>query len=417
MPPPTLPHIALAHDWLVGYRGGEAVLDAIVRSLAGHALITGLYTMFADGRPLTPAVDALSRTVWPPGQSRAGVRLRRWLLPAYPRAVDWLSRRLEADADAAEQAPDLLISTSSAAIHGLVAPRSRAGASGTGRVPHLCYCHSPARYLWSQTDQYAGGVRGLALRMAAPRLRARDLAAANRTPGAGGVTRWLANSTHTQRELMRCFGAPSQVVFPPVRTEYFTPEPETDAVEAVIAGQTLPREFLLCAGAVEPYKRVDLALHAAREADVPLVVSGSGSMLASVRRLAAKLHGTGAPKQVLFLGRVSDADLRTLFRRTRALLHPQIEDFGITAVEAQACGTPVVAMAQGGALDTVIDGTTGVHVHEQSGPALAAGVRALPPRGARVTDACRQNALRFSEPFFAAAVLHHVEDLLGDKGF
>ncbi len=381
---PPRPHIAIAHDWLCGYRGGEAVLDRIARLAARVGEANSLFVMFNDRRPMTGAVDALARHTSIVGLApAASTSLRRWLLPLYPLAVADLSRML---ARLHRRRPiDLVISTSSAAVKGLRPPRR---ADGTP-VPHLCYCHAPARYLWSQTDEYARGSRGslraAGLRAFGERLRRWDAATADERH----VTRFLANSSHTRAEIQRCYGRDAHVVFPPVRTDYFTPGPARDR-----------GDFWLVVSALEPYKRVDLAIEAARLAGKRLVVAGRGSQESALRAMAGG--------RVTFAGRVPDAELRRLYRTAEALLFPQIEDFGIVAVEAQACGLPVVARSAGGALDIVIDGVTGALFDDPTPEALAAAAARAP----RDESACRQNAERFSEAIFDRAVLAHIAALV-----
>jgi glycosyltransferase involved in cell wall biosynthesis len=331
-------------------------------------------------------------------------RVRRWLLPLYPATVASLSRRLARDH---ARAPiDLLISSSSAAIKGLRAPAG---------VPHLCYCHTPARYLWSQAEQYGGGLRGLGLRLLGGRLRKWD----RRT--ARGVTAFLANSTHTQREIARCYGRESVVLCPPVRTDYFTPGEAPWTGEAPTwlrrAGFNGDKPFWLAAGALEPYKCFDDAMEAARLAGVPLVIAGAGSQ---ERRLRREAHGG-----VVLVGRVSDEQLRDLYRAARLLAFLQIEDFGIVPVEAQACGCPVLARMAGGALDTVVDRATGAHFlwerwepffevdrnEPNDGPLLDAVAR-VPERTAATTAACRANAERFGADAFAAGLRKAVAEVL-----
>lgn len=400
--------VALAHDWLVGYRGGEAVLDRIARLVESEIALREpmIYTMFDDGQPLTPALDALPRTVSFLNRLPLSKRARRWLLPLYPTAVRGLSKQLVAAQQSDQSRIDLLISTSSAAIHGLTLPAD----SG---VPHICYCHTPARYLWSQSDQYASGLRGLGLSLFAPSLRDTDRQASK------GVTHWIANSAHTQSEISRCFGRESRVIHPPVRTDFFTPAASGDSASTSTL-PSLPDRFLLAAGALEPYKRFDLAIHAAQIAGLPLVIAGNGSQRAKLESLAreANSHGgssSDAPTpNVTFLGRVTDEQLRELFRRAEMLLFPQIEDFGITAVEAQACGTPVVAFAKGGAIDTVIPNVTGALFQDQTAEALAAAIAACPSKPA-CTQACRQNAERFAESVFDQQMLGMIQSALAER--
>ncbi len=378
---PTNYRIALAHDWLCGYRGGEAVLDRLARIVLADHVAAGLYVMTDDGQPLTDAIDALAHTRSALSSLPGGSgRFRRWLLPLYPRAVAQLSGKLGA---AHKRQPiSLLVSTSSAAIKGLRPPPG---------VPHLCYCHTPARYIWSQSAQYEAGLRGVGLRLVRERYRAWDRASAQ------GVTRFIANSQHTAREIERCFGMPSAVVHPPVRTEFFTPDP---AIQR--------EDFWLCVGALEPYKRVEIAIAAAALAGKRLVVVGTGSCERALR--------SAAGPDTVFEGGVNHERLRDLYRRAAVLLFPQVEDFGIVAVEAQACGLPVVAAGAGGALDSVQHGSTGELVTAPTADSLAAA--AVRVTGCVLRDArpwaqrCRANAVNFSEERFDCAMRSEMLSLL-----
>ena len=373
----THPRFALAHDWLCGYRGGEAVLERIASLAQDTGEVDTLYTMFDDRRPLAPTTDSLRHCV--SHLSKLPGPWRRWLLPAYPLAVRSLSRRLRARQ---KHAPvDLVISTSSAAIKGLRPPPG---------VPHLCYCHAPARYVWSVRSEYDGGGR------LTDRIRAAGLAAyggffkAWDRKTAANVSTFLANSSHTAAEIQRCYGRTSHVVFPPVRTEFFTPDPR------------VPREdFWLFAGALEPYKRADLAAEAALHARTRLIVVGTGSAEASLRQ---QYESRG----VEFKGRVTDEQLRDLYRRARLLVFPQIEDFGITAVEAQACGCPVVARDIGGARDTVIAAESGSFFSETTARAIATAAAECPSDA----SACRANAERFAAAVFDTEMRRHIDAAL-----
>ncbi|QKK07902.1 MAG: glycosyltransferase [Planctomycetota bacterium] len=314
-----------------------------------------LYTMFDDRKPLAPATDASEHCV--SGLNALPGGWRRWLLPAYPLAVWSLSRRLRAQQT--HSPVDIVVSTSSAAIKGLRPPPG---------VPHLCYCHAPARYVWSVRREYDGGGR------LSDRLRAIGLAAfggafkAWDRATAANVSTFLANSSHTAAEIHRCFGRRAEVVFPPVRTEFFTPDPR------------VPREdFWLFAGALEPYKRADLAAEAALHAGARLVIVGTGSIEDSLRRQYE-------PKGVEFRGRVTDEQLRDLYRRARLLAFPQIEDFGITAVEAQACGCPVVARDLGGAARHGRPRADRRVLRGDHAPGNRPGGRGVPCRRARLQD-------------------------------
>lgn len=377
-PEPSRPRVALAHDWLVGMRGGELVLDRLARLVRDHHHPAHLYCMFDSGQPHTPAIDALGKHA--SFLNRLPARARRWLLPLYPRAVASLSAQLARDH--AREPIDLLISSSSAAISGLRPPEG---------VPHLCYCHAPARYVWSQTREYSEGsaLRALGLRLFAPSFRDWN----RRT--AGNVTAFIANSTHTAREIERRFDRDAAVIHPPVRTDFFTPPDEDPSCART--------DRWLFVGALEPYKRADLAIAAAIHAGVPLDIVGEGSDRARLERLAARAPG------VALLGRVPDEQLRDLYRTRRCLLFPQIEDFGIVAVEAQACGMPVVARRAGGSLDSVLEHQTGSFFDEPTARALLDAIDRLP---SGPDAACRRNAERFSEEAFDGRMCEAIERTL-----
>jgi glycosyltransferase involved in cell wall biosynthesis len=360
--PPTSPkpRIALAHDWLCGYRGGEAVLDRIARLIAAEFTPAGLYVMIDDGRPLTPAIDSLEHiTSFLQNLPGGPGRLRRWYLPLYPRAVAHLSAKLAAGHR--RKPIDLVISTSSAAIKGLRPPPG---------VHHLCYCHSPPRYLWSQQEEYARGrdilsrLRRAGLSAAAARLRDWDVATA------ANATEFLANSTYTAGQIRACYGRDAAVVHPPVRTDFFTPDP------------TIKRQdFWLVVSALEPYKRIDLAIRAANQARHELLIAGEGSQSRLLRSIAGPT--------IRFLGRVDDERLRELYRTAALLLFPQVEDFGIVAAEAQACAMPVVARGAGGVRDIVEPGITGAFFDEPTPEAILDAVARIPKD---CGEACRNRA-------------------------
>ncbi|MBZ0172985.1 MAG: glycosyltransferase, partial [Phycisphaerales bacterium] len=193
--------MALAHDWLVSRRGGEAVLERIARLVRTHYLHAGLYTLFRKGKQSWSSLEGfdvhVSRLNLLPGSAR------RWLLPLYPAAVNGLSERL---ARHVETGPiDLLVSTSSGMIKGMKAP---------GSARHLCYCHAPARYLWSVQDEYTRGGPGGSVRKAGFGLFGERLRAWDRKT-ATNVDAFIANSRHTAREIERCFGREAEVIHPP----------------------------------------------------------------------------------------------------------------------------------------------------------------------------------------------------------
>lgn len=364
------PDIVLIHDWLVTVRGAERVLDRFATNYGP----TDIYSLVHDGSPLTPAIDAC-RFHLSPLQRMPGGRgpLRRWYLPMIPRMIECLKIR---DCD-------LVLSDSSSVAKSVKIPEG---------VPHLCYCHSPARYIWDQTEDYASGSMGFLRASGLRAIRGRFQAWDRRT--ADRVDHFLANSRHIADRIRRCWDRDSTVVYPPVRTEYFTPDPE-------IARE----DWFIVVGALEPYKRTDVAIKAAVQGGYRIKVVGNGSQLDSLRD--ESLPG------VEFLGRVPDDRLRDLYRSARAILFPQEEDFGIVAVEAQACGCPVIALGRGGALEIVSD-DSGLFVHSQTPEAFSDAMRESSQWSIKDSN-CRLNSERFSCEVFDAEIDRQIRKLLPDQ--
>jgi glycosyltransferase involved in cell wall biosynthesis len=321
--------VALVHDWLTGMRGGEKVLERIVGLLPSAEIFTlvwnrGSVSAAIESRPIHTSF--LQRL---PDASRR----YRWYLPLFARAIESLDLA----------GFDVVISSSHAVAKGVRAP---AGAF------HLSYLHTPMRYIWELEDQYFGHFRGPAawfVRRTCARLRAWDV----RT--AAGPHVMLANSAHVVERIRRHYGRDAEIVHPPVDVARFAP------------GEG-PRDIVLLAGAMAPYKRGDLAIEACARLGRRLVVVGSGQQEAQLRAIA----GPG----VEFRGWVSGEDLVELDRRASMLLFPGEEDFGIVPVEAMAAGCPVVAYGRGGALETV-----GRGADAQALARVAAGGAAVVPGG------------------------------------
>jgi glycosyltransferase involved in cell wall biosynthesis len=365
--------VALAHDWLTGMRGGEKVLEAICNLYPDAPL----YTLVRVKGAVSAAIEAHPiHTSWVQRLPRAG-RFYRHYLPLFPAAVESF------DLDDY----DLVISSSHCAVKSVVT---------RGRAVHICYCHSPMRYAWDQFDAYfgpdqVGRIPSRLLRPVMARLARWDAATAGR------VDRFLANSQYVAGRIRRYYNRGSTVVYPPVDTDFFHPAADDAQVASV-----------LVVSALVPYKRLDLAIGAARLTNVPLRIVGQGPEESRLRRLAE-----GAP--VEFLGWRSDDDIRTLYRAASTVLLPGVEDFGIVPVEAQACGTPVVALGQGGAIETVVDGVTGALVEEPSAEAFADAISRV--LGADLDPAViRRNAERFSPAVFRAAFTAAVDETITTHG-
>lgn len=368
--------IALVHDWLVTLRGGERVLDAFCELFPNAVL----HTLVRHEGVATPRIEAMQhRTSF--ADRLPGLRQRhRWLLPIYPTAVQRM--------DLTEF--DVVLSSSHCVAKAVV--------PGPGAV-HVCYSHTPVRYAWDRTDDYLAGttpalaVAAPLLRVAAAALRRFDLATLDR------VDSFVANSANTAGKIERFYGRPATVVPAPVDLARFAPLPRRRIGNGAAAeGSDAPDRpgYDLVLGSMVPYKRVDLAVAAwAQMPERRLVVVGDGPERARLQRLATP--------NVHFAGRVAEEDLGHWYSGANLLAFPGEEDFGIVPLEAQACGTPVVALGRGGALETVVDGVTGIHFGDESPEALVAAVRRLD--GLRLEEAAiRAQAARFGRTAFIAKI-------------
>lgn len=366
------PRVAVVHERFTELAGSENVVEQLSLEWPDaeiHAPIVRAEGVPAglSGYPHTGKLDLLYRLL---GQGSYAP-----LLPLLPRAFRQM-RLPTADV--------VLISHHAFATQAVFATEA----------PAIAYVHSPARWAWDpqlRAGEAGGRVGELALTALSVRTRRAEVAAAPR------LARILANSSAVAQRIERCWGRPAQVVHPPVDTDFYTVDRSVER-----------EDFFLLAGRLVPYKRPDLAVRAAREADVPLVVAGEGRFLQRCRELAG-------PK-TSFLGRVPDAELRELHRRSRALLMPGVEDFGIMPVESMACGTPVIALNEGGAVDTVLPGRTGEMVAQGTEEEVLAGfVQALRTfrRDDYDPEVVRKHAELFSRDAFRATMRHVVGEVVG----
>lgn len=343
--------IALVHDYLLVRRGAERTFAAMAACFPEAPI----YTLLYDAEAMAQDFDG--RQVHTSYLQRLGLRQRgfRALLPLLPTAVEALP----------VGGYDVVVSSSSAFAHGI---RPGPGAA------HICYCHSPFRYAWHERDRSLGeappSMRPF-VRTALDRVRRWDVEASRR------VTAYVANSRITQERIRRFYGRESTVVHPPVDVGRFRPG--------------TPEDFFLVVAEVLHHKGVELALEAARLSRRPLKVVGDGPKLSALR----DRYGASAE----FLGRVDDSDLESLYPRALAVIVPNVEEFGIVAVEAQAAGRPVVAANSGGALETVIPGVTGLHVRTGDVDALARAL-SFTDFGNFDSSRIRANAERFSAETF-----------------
>ena len=375
--------IAVVHDWLDTWRGGENVLAEIL-ALYPDADLFALVDFLPP--PLRARIlHKRVRTSFLQRLPFARTQFRKYL-PLMPHAIESLD----------VSAYDLVISSSHAVAKGVV--------TSPGQL-HLCYCHSPMRYAWDLREQYlepsgfGRGVRGSIVRGVLDYLQRWDRASCVR------VDRFIANSAYIRERIARCYDRDADIIYPPVDVDFFMPDlalPPPDR-----------REFYVTASRWVPYKRVDLVVSAFQALpERRLIVIGDGPEGPRVRAAAGS--------NVEFVGEVPRARMRELMQRARAFVFAAEEDFGILPVEAQACGTPVIAYGRGGALETVQDpgsaSPSGMFFEQQTPSAIAAAVRHFDTLIDGIDAlACARSAARFSSSRFAREFKSFVERSCSDR--
>lgn len=352
------PRVALVHDWLTGMRGGERCLEVFAEMFPDAPI----FTLIHEKGSVSPLLE--SRRVHASPLSRWQFLRRRYrkLLPLFP----WAIRTLPTDEF------DLVISLSHCAAKAVrVGPHAH----------HVCYCFTPARYLWDLSDTYLDPERAswptrLAAQAFWPDLRSWDQASAS------GVDQFIAISDYIAARIQTIYGRDSQVIYPPVELDRFQSVPAAE-VEG----------HYLIVSALAPYKGVDLAVAAFNQSGRQLKIVGKGP---DERRLRAI-----ARPNIEFLGWKSDDDVARLFPRARAFLLPCEEDFGITPLESMASGRPVIAFGTGGARETVVDGETGVFFDELTPSSLNDAIARFEARPSEFDpERCRARAAEFDRAVF-----------------
>ncbi|MBX5442390.1 MAG: glycosyltransferase [Solirubrobacteraceae bacterium] len=347
--------VALIHDFLLDVRGAERTFAALADLFPEADLFTAVY----DPRGTEGRFEHRNVNTSFLQRLRPTARTFRPLLPFYPYAMEALDL----------SGYDLVVSSSSAWAHGVIVDPD---------AVHVCYCHNPFRYAWNARDETLserGALQRAALRVVFQRWRQWDWIAAQR------VDRYIANSETTRRRIRRYFGRESVVVYPPVETSRFKPGPVAD--------------YYVVLSELMPHKRIHLAVEAFNRLRLPLIVIGNGPDARRLRRMAGPT--------ITFTGRVSDERAAELLSAARALIVTATEEFGIAAVEAQAAGRPVIALAEGGVRETVQEGVTGTFYDTPDPDALAEAVLGFDALGADPA-ACVANADRFDVAHFRHAI-------------
>jgi glycosyltransferase involved in cell wall biosynthesis len=368
--------VAIVHDWLVTYGGAEQVLEQMLATFPGAQLFSLLHRLpshqhgFLDGREVRTSflqhIPFIERTY-------------RGFLPLMPAAIE----RFDFSGF------DLVLSSSAAIARGVLT---------TPDQLHVCYLQARnLKYAYEDRSSYSGGrLRRLVEDLFLTRIRMWDSVAATRPD------RTIANSRYVSTWYQHRHGVRSDVIYPPVDTELFA-RFYSEAKD----------DYFVTVGRLEPYKRMDLVVQAFNQLPAKLIVVGEGTQLTPLRRLAKS--------NIEFAGYCGHERVAQLVSRARAFVFAAREDFGIAPLEAQACGTPVIAYVRGGVAET-IDGLeapipTGVFFPEQTAGSLLQAIKDFERNGSRITpDACRQNAQRFAPRRFREELDRYVQTELQRMG-
>jgi glycosyltransferase involved in cell wall biosynthesis len=312
--------VALVHDWLTGSRGGEKALEALCDLYPDAPIYTLVHVPGSVSKQIESHRILTSALQHAPFVKK----FYRNYLPFFPALIEQFDLRKY----------DLIISSSHCVAKGVIP---------SDKAYHACYCFTPMRYIWSHYDDYFGDHRtGFPKRQILPivsrRLRAWDVASSDR------VNDFVAISQCVAERIRRFYGRESTVIYPPVDVNFYTPSEERR------------QDYYLVVSALVPYKRIEVAIEAFNRRKSRLVIVGTGPEMARLKKLASPC--------IEFAGRVEAEALRDLYRTARGLIHPGQEDFGISMVEALACGCPVISYAAGGALEIVTEEETGLFFNE-----------------------------------------------------
>lgn len=366
---------ALVHEWLTPKATGGSEL--VVKDILQH-IEADLYALI-DFESTNPQSYLYGRQIGTTFLqhfpfARNGVQK---YLPLLPLAIEQLDLREY----------DVILSSSHAVAKGVITRPDQL---------HICYCHTPMRYAWDLTFDYlqdsrAGkGIPGILTRYLLHRLRQWDVISANR------VDYFIANSQHTARRIWRCYRREAKVIYPPVAIERFTFQPQKE-------------DFYLTVSRLVSYKKIPLIVEAFNQLGLPLILIGEGPQLELVRQMAKP--------NITILGGQPNSVVEQYMSQAKAFIYAACEDFGIAPVEAQACGTPVIALGQGGALETIKDirtfpqDGTGILFEKQTAEHLVQAVETFCEIGHQIKlDSCRLQATRFTPKIFISSYLAFLED-------
>ena len=371
--------IALVCDWLTGMRGGERCLEAICELYPDADIFTLVYLPGSVSGTIESHKIQTSYIQRLPGNIK---NFRRYL-PLFPHAIQKFDL----------SGYDCVLSFSHCVAKGVKVPNG---------IPHICYCHTPMRYAWHMRDEYLGAYKGLKKFVVGAML---DYLKNWDRRTSAGVTHFIANSKNVQNHIKHAYNRDSTVIYPPVDHERFT-----------ISGED--GGYYLVVSALVPYKRVDLAVSAFKGINQKLLIAGNGSESDHLKEMASK--------NVSFIDSASDNEIAEYMKKSKALIFPGEEDFGIVLLEAQACGKPVIAFGKGGALETVIGlghnqnqtekiKATGIFFYEQSPEALRKSILLFEEmRDHFDAQKCRDNAIRFIRSVYQRSMGKYIRTVMAE---
>jgi glycosyltransferase involved in cell wall biosynthesis len=358
--------VAIVHYWLVNMRGGEKMLEALLEMFPEADIYTNVY----NPKAVSPLINSHRVITSRINRLPFAKKLYQLYMPLMPNAL----------IDFNLQSYDLVISSEAGPAKGVVA---------NPNAYHLCYCHSPMRYLWDMYHEYFKRTNPLVrffMKRLIPRLRLWDISSANL------VDRFVTNSHYVAKRIRRVYNREAEVVYGPA------------VIEKYLAAERKPAGYYLFLGQVTGYKRADIAIEACVKSGRELVVAGAGNKI--IRKYRKN-------RLVRFTGRVSDDEAVKLFSEAKALLYPGIEDLGLVPIEAQAAGCPVIAFREGGAVDTVKENITGVFFDEQTPESLIAAMEHFEQAG--VTFSGRKVFYDHVQQFSKTAFIDRMRRVLEER--